>query len=391
MIEIEDATAAMSETIPRRRTVYRTVEQLESIASDWRQLQERAEGATVYTTFEWMTCWWRAFAKDWDMRVVAIWEGADLVAVAPLFLRVGSLFRRRTRVLSCWTNSHTPRNDILVAPSSSWALEMIADYLVSDDLPRWNTFHFNVMLTDGAAGQLVQCLDRRGCLMVQRPHSDSPYLKIPTDWKTLEAGLSKSMRKKTRQRSNRFKKNDSITCDNGSMEDASLVAEKSWQHLERGTSISSDADPEQKMFYKLLAAATEKRGWLRLPILRFDSKPVAFQYNLEYRGVSYHLKTGFDEDHSKQAPGATLFIAVLQKMVAEGMREFDFAGNATPHKLQWTKLIRPHLDFMVFSPHATDRVRYCLFQVKPMIKHIPMLTRINRNIRSRLGTSDEST
>lgn len=366
-----------SETI----VVYRTLSELEDLRAAWRELQDNVEGATVYTSFEWLTSWWKAFHSDGEMYVVGVWNESNLVALVPLLYRNESLLGHGIRVLASWTNDHTPRMDFLVAPSSAWALDEVAKHL-AEKAPRWNTLVMDVSLSGSQVGELANRLCSLGCSQGSEESVASPYLPGPASWKELEDSLSKSTRKKTKQRANRLARDEALNVKMGvdadSMDAVCKVARKSWQHLKAGTSIDSEADPKQREFYRLLALAAAARGWLRLPILELDGQAVAFQYNLEHSGVIYHLKAGFDEELGKLAPGQLLNIAVLKDMIADGLDEYDFAGNAGHHKLQWSKKVREHHKRIVFHRRASDRIRYgLLYRIKPMLKErAPGLARL---------------
>lgn len=165
------------------------------------------------------------------------------------------------------------------------------------------------------------------------------------------------------------------------------VALQSWQRLDGGTFVASSADPEQKVFYALLAEMSAARDWLSLPVLWQNDHPLAFQYNLHYQGVTYHLKAGFDGDYGKLAPGALLNITVLQKAIEDGDREYDFAGNAGKHKLQWSKTVREHSSFDVYNRNLKLTMQYrWKYQVRPYLKSkAPLVKKFEERIRRRLG------
>ena len=60
---------------------------LAALAPAWRALLERAEGAEPVLTPTWTLAWWRAFGAGRHLRALTLWDGTELVGLAPLSLR----------------------------------------------------------------------------------------------------------------------------------------------------------------------------------------------------------------------------------------------------------------------------------------------------------------
>ena len=54
----------------------------------------------------------------------------------------------------------------------------------------------------------------------------------------------------------------------------------------------------------------------------------------------YMLKTGFDENFGHLSPGVYIRQHVVKLLIASGVSEHDFLGDADPYKLRWTSLQR---------------------------------------------------
>src|SRR5258707_6367506 len=67
--------------------VYESLEHLESLRSDWDALLAEFPYATTFSTLEWLIPWWRAFAGNSRLQILAARDAAlSLVGLAPLAL-----------------------------------------------------------------------------------------------------------------------------------------------------------------------------------------------------------------------------------------------------------------------------------------------------------------
>jgi CelD/BcsL family acetyltransferase involved in cellulose biosynthesis len=75
---------------------------------------------------------------------------------------------------------------------------------------------------------------------------------------------------------------------------------------------------------------------LRVAILRFDGRPIAFEFGWEANGVRAVLKVGFDEAFGRFSPGQLLRYLLLEQLFAEGCtRAVDYMGPVTSATATW--------------------------------------------------------
>ena len=79
---------------------------------------------------------------------------------------------------------------------------------------------------------------------------------------------------------------------------------------------------------------------MRLFLLKLDGRIVAFEYDLCGGGRIECLKIGYDEAHSRLAPGNMLMEWLLQRLVTEG--ELQAVSLVTG--LKWHQNWKPHSD-----------------------------------------------
>ena len=65
----------------------------------WNALVAETAGATVFQTYEWFECWWKAFGSRHELFLVTLLDNDSLVGIAPLMLV--RRIRLRQLELSC--------------------------------------------------------------------------------------------------------------------------------------------------------------------------------------------------------------------------------------------------------------------------------------------------
>ena len=61
------------------------------------------------------------------------------------------------------------------------------------------------------------------------------------------------------------------------------------------------------------------------------------------------MKTSFDNGRRALSPGTIVNMIAIRRAVEAVMREFDFLGDAMPHKMEWTDRVRPHETVFVYA------------------------------------------
>lgn len=88
-------------------------------------------------------------------------------------------------------------------------------------------------------------------------------------------------------------------------------------------------DDTQGRFYRDLLQAAAKTQALRMFILRFGERPAAQQIAIEFDGITYFLKTTYDEALAPYAPGVIQRYMILQWSHAQSpsVRNFEIYGQ----------------------------------------------------------------
>jgi CelD/BcsL family acetyltransferase involved in cellulose biosynthesis len=302
---------------------------IETLAPEWDELANRL-GAPPWSRPGWFSAWWAAFGVG-ELEILSVHENGRLIGVLP-----SAVDGDRRSSPSNW---HTPEFGLLAEPQ---AIEVLAHALFSDGPER-------VSLAFVAEGDDVDAIRSAAkhakYRWLARPLERSPYLVIDGDWQAYEGRRSRKLLSELRRRRRRLSEQGDLSfeCVDGKADLDELLTEgfrieaAGWKG-ERGSAINSKE--ETIGFYRAIARWAARRGWLRLAFLRLDRRPFAFDLCIECGGVHYLMKTGFEPDFGRFAPGMILRHEMLSRAFRSGLHSYEFLGAAEAWKLDWTEMTR---------------------------------------------------
>jgi CelD/BcsL family acetyltransferase involved in cellulose biosynthesis len=299
-------------------------------------------GAPPFLRPGWFVAWVKAFAT---MRVVvfAAHDSDGRVAgVLPLL--------ETRRGLAAPANWHTPEFGLVARPG---AVRPIAG-AVAAARPVRIAFQF-VDADDPLVDACAETVRARGYRVRVRTLERSPYVSVTGSWADYEARRGRKLLGELRRRRRRLEEEGRLTFDvhDGADHLDELLAEglrveaAGWKGA-RGSAILSR--PSTTRFYTDVASWASRHGWLRLAFLRLDGRAFAFDYGLEYDGVHYLLKTGYDPAYRSFAPGLLLRRRMIARAFEAGLDRYDFLGVDMEWKREWTDESRPLELLESFAP-----------------------------------------
>lgn len=120
----------------------------------------------------------------------------------------------------------------------------------------------------------------------------------------------------------------------------------------------SFTDERRREFYRKLSPGLIAENRLRFARLEMDNKPVAYQIGALAGGVYYQLQEGFHTDFGDLRVGTALRAHVIQSLIAEGVRRYDFMAGESQHKAEWGAVPRPSTTVAFALPNFRARIAY---------------------------------
>jgi len=346
------------------------------LEADWETLSGAAVTDLPFLRSDWFRIWWSHFGEGRKLCLLTARREGRLVLAVPLMEERESSVSGPLLTLHSVTNAHSFRYQLLVARGEEASVDALWDHLRRRPRP-WHVLEFERFPTGYAADQeLIRVARASGSPVGVWEGGTSPYLAIEGDWDRYFASLKPKFRSNLRNRVKRLEKLGPLgyecvasveECE-AALRDAFAIEESGWKGSERSAIASNE---RLARFYTDWGRHAARRGWLRLWFLLLDGKRVAFEYDLEYKGVLYCLKIGYRPELHPFSAGQVLKATVLERAFREGLREYDFLGVMDEAKADWTSTGRPFNWAYVYHGGLQSRLHHALkFEVKPFVRRL---------------------
>jgi CelD/BcsL family acetyltransferase involved in cellulose biosynthesis len=381
--------------------VYKSLEDLSTLVPEWEHLLADCPDASTFSTWEWLSSWWRAFGDDQKLLVLAFHDSnSRLVGLAPLALaakRVGGMRVQVIRLVGDGSGDSDNLN-ILVCPG--YEVEIIDAFFdfIEKRLHGWDICELNTVPAQSrSAKHLLLELQERDWyhLTHQRPCS---VITLPESWEAYQKRLSSKERGKINYRSRHLEKKYCVRfykCTEASelslcLEHLYRLHQKRWESQGELGSFRSVA---RRNFYSDMSHLLLERGRLEFWLLELDGKTVAALFGFRHLNTVYSLQEGFDPSYQADSIGYVLRAHVLGQLIAAGIRRYDFLFGRDPSKARWVAQEGNYLDLHFARPYSLGscflRAVECGANTKEWLRaRLPrplwtLLHRLNASVSSR--------
>jgi len=199
-------------------------------------------------------------------------------------------------------------------------------------------------------------LDARGWKQTLR-QSAHPVIELGDSWdaylaslsSTTRAGLRRKLRDLDKHRAVRLRRCEREAELPGLLEHLYRMHADRWQGRGQSGSFALGARRE---FYASIASRFLAAGWLSFWVLELDGEVVAAEFGFRHGSTHSFLQGGFDPKHSHLSVGAVLKCHILQQLIADGVRRYDFLGGEDAYKLRWAPTMLTHAHLRCARPRS---------------------------------------
>ena len=322
--------------------------ELEKFEPFWNDLLQKSRDSDVFATWEWLSCYWKHFGKNQELRVLIAEENSNIMAIAPLMLSKYSFMSlRKMTKLEFIGGPHSAYNNIIWLGKEEQCLELFLKHLMEQrdwdwlDLTNVREETLSAKLLSESHAALSQKLENKVftlCPYIELPNSIDAFMKM------LGTKKRKDVRRLTRRFSEEYVVGLKTQKDFGSVEQATdLMFDLHQRRWNAKGELSAWATRQVSEFHRDLANAFDKRGWLALSFLTANEEPVAALYSFDYQGKRYYYQSGFDPRFARYGVGDLLIMRNIEVCIGKGLKEFDFMIGPERYKSFWPTQIRKNL------------------------------------------------
>ncbi len=357
----------------RVRTVrLRSWDDLPDTEAAWTALLERAGNHSVFQTFAWHACWWKAFRDSHELFVILAYAGSRLVGIAPMMIvrERGPLGRVRSQVCFIGSLNHASDYcDLITDPAVPQALPALLEEMHAAACDRIELSHFPSHSPHKAG--LLEYFERRDARITVEFQAEAPVRILGDRDADRKAANKSSLKRHTRF----FEKSGDLRFHRCTSEPEILGYLDVFfeQHKARRAHAGSPSqfnDPAQQVFYRDLIRETLRHGWLRFDVVLFDDAPLAFHFGFEYQRRFIWYKPAFDVQFAARSPGEVLLKFLLDDAIEKGLEEFDFTVGSEPFKYRFANRTRFNDRIIVFRSAGDYWIHRGIHRGKTVLKKL---------------------
>jgi CelD/BcsL family acetyltransferase involved in cellulose biosynthesis len=320
-----------------------TLDDMDVVRSAWRALWRRAAAATIFQSPDWLIPWWRHFAPG-QLTCIALWQGKELVGIAPLYREDSS---RRLLPLGV---SLSDCLDVLFAEE----ILHNARHAMQVEIAR-AAGAGEICFPDVVPNASVLGLALNGCSTRRRPGQPSPELVLGPGDNPLK-NVPAHQRQNLRTAENRARRRgcaiDELVADELPRFIPALMQLHSARQRQLGHG-GLDQDARVLPFFSEAFGPLAHEGVVRAYSIACEGRLIGGYLGFLHRGRASYYLGGFDPEFTFESPGTILIGHAMRCAAAEGAHTFDFLRGAEPYKYAWGARDRRLLS-LSFVPQVSD-------------------------------------
>jgi CelD/BcsL family acetyltransferase involved in cellulose biosynthesis len=337
----------------------------------WNELFDSDE-YEASTSFEWTNALLKTELKEKDTFLLMLLKNSEeIVGIVPLIVSEKRKYGFSLITIFPISEYYNTHSDILLKNISEELVKILITSIYRLDY-RWDIFRMRRFVEDSIIIDHIESYLKKASIKYEIRRTE------PSFFITLASDYSEYLKKRSGKFRNYLRRMEKKLNAIGHVEISKLnnydsisdaykqllyVEEKSWKH-KHGTAISSIK--KQEDFYRELCEEAIKRGWLHLIFLYLNNEPIAYNIGLIKDKKYLYLKTSFDEDFRKLGPATLLRAKLIEELIINGVKYFDFPGEPYEWERQWTDELQWHKSLLIYN----NTFKAKLFSIYNAVKKI---------------------
>jgi CelD/BcsL family acetyltransferase involved in cellulose biosynthesis len=348
----------------------RRVEEMESLAGPWRDLEDRVERRTVFSTFDFLETWYRSYAGEYggEPLIGVARRDARLIGVAPLVIRRGRLGRVPvTRIQFAIHDAHA--GEFLVADEEPALASAFIDSLAEE--VRFDVISLIGLDPESAQFAAIRDAARRRHLSLELAGHQNAVVDLQHGYEAYCRGMSRNFRRTLKRQAARIAAMGTPVIDGVQLTTGVDQLERSIERLFAVTEASYKlcgarlADIHRD-YLATLARRFGHRGMLHLSLLSLNGEEAAAMMGLVERGCYYDVTLAYAERFAHLSPGSFLIQQVLRTLAGAGVSTVVSHG-AHEYKRRWSsRFVSSPRTFLFAQSLRGSSARFIRFQAAPL-------------------------
>ncbi|MEY4754350.1 MAG: hypothetical protein RJA44_2025 [Pseudomonadota bacterium] len=334
----------MASTADYRWDVQRieTLDALEALETEWRELQQRSIERSIFTSFDYIHTAWKCFHDDGDkLLILVVREAGKMVAIAPFRVSSITYMNIPSRVVDWLATWEGDRPGMMCAADPARCHARIEQYF-SSEFKQWDLLRLNEQLQPVSEDSP---LHKASHVETQQ---DSIGFHIPLAG-SFDEYLAKIDAKVKSNWRNRSRKIYALTptpqmqriddpAQMAATVDRFIALERSSWKADAGLGIGKD--DKHRLFYAELTRVLAARGEAVFYFLHSGAEDLAASLLFMHGDVIYERHIAYSPNHANLSPGIILRAELMKDLFGGRWQEFDLMGmqpsvGRQRHKEDW--------------------------------------------------------
>lgn len=301
----------------------------------WERLHERSATATLFNSFPYAALWWQHFGTPGALHLWSVWEGDELLGLAPLYETGGAQGQPLRRLIGGVDVSDYL--DLLLAPGREE--EVLEQFLAAwADAPCRCPLDLHCIRHASPTREaLLLRAAEHGFTVRAAREAVCPVIPLPDSWEGYLARLDGKQRRELRRKLRRAGQEALVSWYRAP---GAALEEEMTRFFELHARSSPDKaafmTPTMRAFFLDLAHTFSQRGWLDLRFLLLDGQPAASYLTFLFRDEVLVYNSGYDSERAGElSPGWLLLCYHIEAAIAQGRSRYDFLRGDEPYKFRF--------------------------------------------------------
>jgi len=338
----------------------------------WNRIASKNETNTVFQTYQWFLCWWKAFSDQNKLFFICVSDGNEVVGFAPLMVATDDAGNRTLMFVGKGNSDYC---DFIIEKNKEEVLKRIFDTIYIKRR-EWDRIILTNIPENSSTIKVLKANNDFYCdKLMTRSIADCPTLIINGN----RADADKIVNKKSiKRRYNYFNKHGKLTFKpiTGIEEGEKYLERFMEQHIRRWSMTKSPSlflNNKSRIFYREIMKSMMDTGWLFFSTVEFNRRSIAFHFGFDYNSKIIWYKPSFDIELQKHSPGLVLIKFLIEYSINNNKRELDFTLGDEPFKNRFTNYTKKNMEIRVYKRKSEYLTNLSAYHMKRIIRKTGVL------------------
>ena len=303
-----------------------TLDSFSNLEAPWRQLLTNCANNDIFITPQWQSAWWQVFGRDYELQLISVYDGQELVGIAPLKRREGVLSFNGSPDVCDYMDF------IAVKEKEDYVFSQLLEYL---EKTAWRSLELDSLLPGSLAlRHFVPLAKQKGYRVEIKQTNVSPHLLLPQNWEDYLALLKTKDRHELRRKLRRLEQTQSVNYSTIVEKDLLSLAMDNFFKLFQlsNTEKANFMTDKKSAFFTTMVSSLAEQGNVRLSFLEINGVRTGTTLCFDYNNDISLYNSAYDPAYSSLSVSLLLKVFNIRDAVEHGKKRFDFLSGNEPYK-----------------------------------------------------------